>query len=310
MIAYLVHRLKFMRGIMSKMLATKSIINACVDILKTHSFKSAYDNTFKLVRCDSKGLMGKAFRLRHQVFCKEYGYECPTAEGSYMEADPHDERAVHFILEHQVSNEVCGTLRLILPDDAKPGESFPIQKHSDHPLLKHDARAMSVAEISRFCMAPRFRQRRGDGKFLSSYHAPDRIKTYNKGKVTFVRRRISYAPAALLRGAFEAAMQARILDCVWMAEPVHLETLRQIGFPYRALGPQVKTHGGLQPIIFNIKHVLDNMRRVAPACWEIISDSGRLHDMADTLHQNDWADNLLDDKCLEQIYQHVIAEEA
>ncbi len=284
----------------------KSFIDACIDTIRHKSFINAYHKMVELVPAVNGEQKGRSYRLRHKVYCEENGYECPAKGGSYVEKDQYDDRSMHYILKHKISNEIIGTIRVILPDDAKPGESFPIQTASDHPLLKYDSRITSLCEISRFCTAPRFRKRSGDGKFLSSYHEQDDFNTQTTLKklkdVTFSRRRIPYVQAALLQGAFEAAMQARIMDCVWMVEPSHIRSLNRIGLVYRVLGSKVSIHGGLQPIIFNIKHVLDNMRSHAPHCWEIISDEGRLQDMADELCQNDWQDRLIDDECWDQIY--------
>ena len=282
---------------------TKLLIKACIETLEHRSFRAAYENTFELVEAATPEQKGKAFRLRHKVYCEENGYECPVETGSYIEQDQYDDHSRHFLLMHKVSRETVGTLRVVLPNDEKPGESFPAQKYCEHPLLQHDSRALSLCEISRFCMAPRFRKRETDGKFLASYHDPDLVEGMQNGKRTLFRRQITYPQAALLQGAFEAILNARILDCVWLVEPCHLPSLGQIGFPYRVLGPKSKIHGGLQPVIFNIKHVLDSMSRKNRACWEIISDSGRLQLLADELVHNDWQDELIDEVILEQIYE-------
>jgi N-acyl amino acid synthase of PEP-CTERM/exosortase system len=291
-------------------MATKSIIEACVETLQIRSFTDAYQKTFKLVEANTEALKQKAFHLRYKIFCEENGYEPPPSESAYIEHDLYDERAVHYLLMHQLSGETAGTVRVILPNDEKPGESFPVQKLSEHPFLKLDSRALTVCEISRFCMAKRFRQRPEDGTLLSSYSDPD----IGLGKIRgmqLTRRVIPYAPAALLQGAFEAALQARIMDCVWLVEPAHLPSLAKIGFTYRVLGPRVAYGDGLQPIIFNIKHVLDSMHMKNKACWDVISDSGRIQQLADQLSRNDWSDNLIDEEVWESIYnKHANLEDA
>ena len=284
---------------------TKLIIKACRETLEQRSFLAAYHNTFELVQAVTPEQKGKAYRLRHKIYCEENGYECPAEQDSYVEQDRHDERATHYLLMHKVSRETVGTLRIILPNDEAPSDSFPAQQLCDHPLLQYDSRALALCEISRFCMASRFRKRADDGKFLASYHDPDVIEEEHEGKKVFIRRRITYPQAALLQGAFETILDARILDCVWLVEPCHLPSLNRIGFPYRILGPQAKIHGGLQPIIFNIKHVLDNMSRKNRGCWEIVSDSGRLQTKADELLRNDWQDELLNDALLDSIVERL-----
>lgn len=284
----------------------KSMLETCVESLRQRSFSTAYNTTFKLVRADTEELRGKAYRLRYKVYCDENGFEWTNPE-QYIETDGYDDRSVHYILMHRVSGETVGTLRVVLPNDDHPSQSLPVQQSCDHPLLQDDLRILSLCEISRFCTAPRFRQREGDGRYLSSYSAQDIGSGYVQNSLVFARRTIPYAPAALMQGAFEAALQARIMDCVWMVEPAHIPSLHMLGFPYSALGPKVDHHGGLQPIIFNIKHVLDNMKRVAPHCWDIVSDNGRIQIMADRLHQNDWKDQLIDEMCKDAIMNQFVS---
>ena len=279
----------------------QKFLSNCADKIADNSFISAYYETFSLIYCDGEEARDKAFRLRHKVYCGEYGYECPTSEGSYLEMDDYDHHSAHFLLKHKVSNECAGTLRLVLPNPDNLKNSFSVQGFCDHPLLEMEDKMARVCEISRFCMAPRFRQRRHDGRFLSAYHRADG-GGYIVDNVIFNRRRISYPQAALLQGAFETALKHGILDCLWMAEPKHLWSLQKIGFDYRILGPHLETHGGMQPLIFNIMHVLDAMKDQAPAVWEIISDQGRLHALADKVALEAWQDDLLDKDCLEQIY--------
>ena len=203
----------------------------------------------------------------------------------------------------KVSDETAGTLRVVLPNDEFPNQSFPMQKECGHPLLKSDSRILTLFEISRFCMAPRFRKRERDGRTLSSYYEQDVVQGTVNGKLATFRRQIPYAQAALLQGAFESALSARIMEGVWMVDPCHLASLDRIGFTYRALGPHVKHHGGEQPVIFNIKNVLDSMREKNRHCWDIVSDLGRLQKMADDLNQNDWQDGLMDQDVWEDMYE-------
>lgn len=275
----------------------KSLLEACLDTIKLRSFAKTYDKTFALTRADTQAQKTQAYRLRYRVYCEEHGLEPPAETGSHLDQDYYDDNAVHYLLTHCKTGQTAGTLRLVLPRPQRLDESLPSQKFCDHPLLQNTRKIENLCEISRFCVAPEFRRRPGDGRFLCSFSEQDPSDSLPP----FVRREIPYAPAALLRGAMEAAMEHKILDCVWMVEPEHLWSLDQIGFPYRSLGPHLSYHGNVQPIIFNIKAVLDAMRMRSPQCWEVISDSGRLDDMAAQLYQDSWHDHLIDAHCLDQI---------
>ncbi len=287
----------------------KEIFRACMETVQQHSFLSAYRNTFSLFRADTDAWKEHVFRLRYQVYCEENMFLEPDSYPEQLESDSYDDRAEHYILMHRPTAKPVGTLRLILPNDEKPGESFPIQQACDHALLRLDSKALTMCEISRFCMVKSFRKREMDGSLLPSYYDQDTVEAKTShGKVTMIRRRIPYAPLALLQGAFESALNARIMDCVWMVEPRQLWSLKKIGLHYRVLGPHIDHEGGVQPVIFNIKNVLDSMRRTHPHCWDIVSDDGRLQVMADELLQNDWHDRLVDDICQQVIDAGLLPE--
>lgn len=272
----------------------KTLLSVMLDHYKQQSFLKAYEDAFELVRATTPAQRERVFQLRYDVFCRENKFEKPPYDGDMFEYDAYDDRAVHFLLIHRASGDAAGTLRVILPNDEFPSQSFPAQKIARHPLLQSESKVLTLCEISRFCMASRFRRREHDGRLLSAYSDQDIVQGTKNGRPALFRRLIPYAPAALLRGALEAALEARIMEGIWMVDTNHLESLKKIGFDCRPLGPHVHHHGGQQPVIFNIKHVLDCMRRLNPHCWDVISDRGRLQGIADALQRNDWQDGLLD----------------
>lgn len=284
----------------------KEMLKAALGAMKQQSFTSAYKKTFSLFRADTDAWKEHVFRLRYDVYCDENLFINPESHPDKLESDSYDDRAEHYILLHRPTAKVVGTVRVVLPNDEQPSQSFSVQEVCDHALLKQDSRSLTLCEISRFCMAKNFRKRELDGFLLPAYYDQDMVETKKNGHVKFIRRKIPYAPLALLAGAFESALTARITDCVWMVEPRQLWSLKKIGMNYRVLGPHIDHHGGLQPVIFNIKNVLDTMHSQKPHCWEIVSDEGRIQKMADELVQNDWQDALIDDSAQAQVADRTV----
>lgn len=279
-----------------------SLIETCLQAVRQQSFIKAYEQTFDVVPAADDAHRESAFRLRYAVLCEENGYEHGRGRG--LEYDAFDNRARHFLLIHRETGETVGTTRVLLPDDDHPGRSFPLQELCDHPLLHMEDRVQTLCEISKMCMSRRFRKRMMDGTMLPAYYDQDVIRRPGiLGALKAIRRRIPYAPLGLFRAAFEAAMAARITDCVMALEPDHLTSLARAGLAYRTLGPRLSLHGQQQPIVFNIKAVLDNMAESNSHCWEVISDRGRLHHIANELNLNDWHDRIIDESCREMIYR-------
>lgn len=283
-----------------------SVIEACMNALKQQAFYGAYDNTFEIVRADTDSLKEQVFRLRYQVFCEEHNCDSIDSYGDGILIDPHDDHSVHFLLRHKETGEVAGATSVVMPREDRDGHSFPVQQICDHPLLHMPQETRRLCEISRLCMAPRFRRRPEDGRFLPAYYPQDWGLKFNHGKVTYIRRRIPYAPLGLLRAAFETALSSHLMDCVCVIESEQLRTLQELGMSYRVLGPRLQGRVSFQPVIFNIKIALDTMREDNPHCYDIVSDKGRLSKMADEINKHYWLDEVFSQDCWDEIYNKLL----
>lgn len=291
-----------------KMNTPDNIFAAALQTIQQKTFYQDYWRAFDLIHAQTDELKERAFRLRYDVFCKENAFEkAGGADGGAqgLEFDAYDPRAFHYLLVHRDSGEDAGTVRILLANEQDPRQSFPLQGVCDHPLLGIDSKVLRLAEFSRLCMARRFRRRPLDGKILPAYYETE-TGDAAKGLSRFFRRHIPYAPLGLMRAAFETALEFNVPDVITAMDTTHLRTMKRIGFSYRVLGPRIDYHGGQQPIIFNIKHVLDNMAIENPECWEIVSDQGRLHKKANILAQNEWHDNVFDDATREMVMQKLL----
>ena len=155
-------------------------------------------------------------------------------------------------------------------------------------------------------MVKSFRKRPGDGSVLPAYTEQDNtIIPSGHDNAVYIRRVIPFAPLGLLRAAFESALDRGLTDCICTLGPDQLYALQRIGLSYRVLGPRIDIGGPQQPVIFNIKHALDNMILQNPPCWEVVSDQGRLHLKANELEQNAWHDQMFDQKCMDMIFERL-----
>jgi N-acyl-L-homoserine lactone synthetase len=104
---------------------------------------------FDVVEADTAALRDAAFALRHEVYCREFGYEPVRADG--LERDTHDDRAHHYLLAHVPSGTWAGCVRVV------PGPGLPYEAvFGDAPL---DLATAPHGEISRLTVAREFRRR-------------------------------------------------------------------------------------------------------------------------------------------------------
>ena len=286
------------------MAQNESFMQSCVRAIRQQAFYGQYWKTFEIVRANTDEQKRKAFRLRYKVFAEENGFVDPAAYPDGLECDRFDDHAVHFLLVHRVSGEVAGTLRLVLPGVQAPLTSFEMQKHCDHPLLQIENRVMGMCEISRFCMASRFRKRDRDGRMLPAYYDQDSVDAQGRAsKMPVFKRRIPFAPIGLLMAAFEVALDHGITDCITAYELDQLYTFNRLGIDYRILGPRLYNLGETQPLVLNIRTALDGMAEINPECFEIASDKGRLLTRAREMFRHDWQDTVMGGSCGEKILE-------
>lgn len=113
----------------------------------------------------------RVFRLRYEVYCREFGYEreedCPGGR----ETDAYDPAAEHCLLRHRETGIPAGCVRLVSPDDpfTEGGLALPVERacrgNLAHPRF-HPERLPrdEICEISRLAVLSAFRRRRGEDK--------------------------------------------------------------------------------------------------------------------------------------------------
>ena len=148
-------------------------------------------------------------------------------------------------------------------------------------------------------MVKEFRRREGDGSVLPAFYDQDLLPD------KLFQRKIPYAPLGLISFALEEAIKKQCLNCVTLFDTNQLQGLKSIGFYYKVLGPQLSFMGRQQPIIINIKQTLDNMFFKNRACWEVITNHGELHELANQIDQVKWEESVFDEKCINKIITHL-----
>jgi N-acyl amino acid synthase of PEP-CTERM/exosortase system len=104
---------------------------------------------FDVVVADTPDLRDATFALRHEVYCREFGFEPVRADG--LERDSYDDRAHHYLLAHVPTGALVGCVRVV------PGPDLPYEVvFGDVPV---DLATTPHSEISRLTVARDFRRR-------------------------------------------------------------------------------------------------------------------------------------------------------
>ncbi|WP_432821235.1 PEP-CTERM/exosortase system-associated acyltransferase [Trichloromonas sp.] len=203
---------------------------------------------FQRVANDDVRRMEQLYRLRYQVYCIECGFESPEDHPRGLEYDKYDAHASHFCAMVAGSDEIIGTVRIILPSDI----GFPLLHHCQLYPVQRTIEPGCVGEISRLAISKDFRRREID-KVLYSQHPAKipKMKTINDQ-----------------RHQFESQIVAGLYQCVyhesraqglkyWYAVMVKGLSflLGRWGITWREIGPEAEYHGLRAPYLADIAEI-------------------------------------------------------
>ncbi len=214
---------------------TQSILAAAIE---------AVTSELVIQMADTPDLVKEAQRLRHQVYCLERGYK-PGLDG--LEIDAYDAHSDHIVLRLAGSGTVIGTARLILPQVANPGDSFPLQGICS-PGLFAALPFRHTAEISRFAMS----RERGE---LSAAAA-------------------SLSRLVLVRGLVQLSQRQGVTHWCAVMERTLLRLLRASAIHFDHMGPVVEYYGLRQPASCNLTVMLNRMRGEQLEVWNFVTNHG------------------------------------
>jgi N-acyl amino acid synthase of PEP-CTERM/exosortase system len=242
---------------------------------------SALNEYFELVHADTDELRAQVFFLRYQVYVLETGFEredeCKSgldASGQliHWEEDEFDVRSDHYLLRHRRTGTYAATARLILPESATPESLYPIELHCpldtsiDNPEVRRH-----LGEISRFAVSKMFKRRIGEEHSLPGVCTD--IEVYFD---EHERRVLPHISLGLFAAVMRMVDAHQVSHCYAVMEPALIRLLGRFGILFERIGPDVEYHGLRVPCLSTVDEALDNIKRVAPPVWELITNRGAM----------------------------------
>ncbi len=222
---------------------------------------------FRVVAADTDALRDEVYRLRYEVYCRELGYEDPSAFGDGREVDAHDAHALHCLLRHRPSGVYAGCVRLVRPDPRALDAPLPFEKVcAGHlwpgALETVTAGRSQVGEISRLAVPARFRRRQGE-RGTPGGVLPERGKA-GRGRRT--------PPIAL--GLYLAAAAAGLcegLEGVFaLMEPRLARRLHGYGIHFRQVGDAVEHRGERAPFYIDREALYAHISPLVRGLLEVV----------------------------------------
>ncbi|MBL4801033.1 MAG: PEP-CTERM/exosortase system-associated acyltransferase [Emcibacter sp.] len=165
---------------------------------------------------------------------------------------------------------MAGTVRLILPPNDAIPELFPAFKISNElsGLSDKVLPRASTAEISRFSISKKFRQRHYDT------HIPGVEE--NIADVNNSQRVIPHITLGLMKAILRMSVENDITHWSVVIEPTLQRLLRKLGIYFIPIGGMVEYHGRRRTLYSEIGILLDKIYETHHEIWAVITDYGQL----------------------------------
>lgn len=228
-------------------------------------YANLFATYFDVVTANSGPMLEEVFRLRHQVYCEELGFEPQRA--SRLEHDEYDKRSIHCLLFHKASKTYIGCSRLILADSNEPEAPFPFEPACGKSLRwSFDSSAGTgrerYGEISRLAIIAKFRRFPRNDVAVADGGSEDFYDGDEDEKHLF--------PAISL--GLYLAMTAIVLNqglkgVFAMMEPRLARRLRRLGILFEQVGEAVEHHGLRGPFLIHCDSILNTLK---PDCRALL----------------------------------------
>ncbi len=216
-----------------------------------------FNQYFEIVLADTEALRKEAFRVRHQVYCEELGYEPINRDG--LERDNYDDISHHCLLLHKETQRYVGCIRVI-PSPNPDSATLPFIKLMGtklNPKLQSliDIGEVKYSEISRLAITSSFRRRPGEQQH------PDAEGTgENNGQsADSERRRLPSMSIGLYLAATAICEREDIGTVIAIMEPRLARLLNRYGLNFEQAGDAIEHRGIRAPFVIYTESVLTSM---------------------------------------------------
>lgn len=229
------------------------------------SLRDMFRERFEVVPAVSSVLRDQAFRIRHQVYCEDLGFEPRREHG--REFDEYDPHATQVLLRNVETGEFIGCARAVETDSRDPLLPLPFERTCDEVLDRKliDPGTLPrehIAEISRLAVVARYRHRKGEEKMACCASEDDFGTAY--------RPRFPYILVGLYFGVATMSLLHGIEYVFVLTEPRVAQHLTRIGVDIAPIGRHVEYLGERIPSVIRLVRLMDRMSpAVKPLFTEI-----------------------------------------
>lgn len=223
---------------------------------------------FEIVAAVTESLRQDVYRVRHEVYCEDLGFE--SIRSDKQEIDAYDSHSVHCLMRSTTdAREPVGCARMVLTNPTDPQTPLPFEilcgKTIDRSIIDPTRLDRTrIGEISRLAVRAKYRRRRGE------QHVAVGIAEEDFG--TRDNPRFPYIPIGLYLGATALAKHLNLEWVFVLTEPRLASHLGKLGLEITQIGPPVEHRGSRLPSMFNTERTLKNMRVLLKPIWRVVEE--------------------------------------
>jgi N-acyl amino acid synthase of PEP-CTERM/exosortase system len=230
------------------------------------TMSQGYRRFFKVVPAVSDELRAENYRIRHEVYCRELGFEALRPD--CLEADEFDRQSVHCLVQSVASGAYVGCARLVLADPDSPLTPLPFEVTCEATLDRSIVDPMRldrsrIAEISRLAVVGSYRRRKGE------QDSPLTISEEDFG--TPRQPRQPYLALAVYLGLIALARHYGISTLFVLTEPRLAMNLTRLGVRVERIGDGVEHRGTRVPSMLSVAEIIEGMNFLVRALFEVIA---------------------------------------
>lgn len=237
------------------------------DIFEVLNLGEGFRKHFTLTPCFDDEQRRAVYRIRHEVYCRELGWEALRPDG--CESDDYDRHALHCLLRTSDGMlRPVGCTRLVLaepdaPDTPLPFEAFCAETLDrsiiDPATLPRD----KIAEVSRLAVMPAWRRRKNEESRPVAMNDED----FGDRK----QPRFPFIPVGLYLGAVALAHRHGIEYLFTLTEPRLAQHFGKLGVRVRQIGEPVEHRGLRIPSMLHVPQIMSGMRRFLRPMWKEVN---------------------------------------
>ena len=224
-----------------------------------------FQQYFRIIPALNDELQHQAYKVRHQVYCRELGWE-PIRDDE-QETDQFDTNARHCLLQNVNNDEFVGCIRMVMQDPSNPGAPLPFQLtcpellpgEPDHAQIKRHA----VAEVSRLAVIGKYRRR--------PHEQGQAVNIDDADYGTLKQPRFPYIPIGLYMGLLQMARTHQIETLYILTEPSLARHFCKLGGKLEQVGEPIEHRGTRIPYKMDVEKVISQMSIMLKPLFNVIS---------------------------------------